>query len=156
MKLQQGLIRGVVALGCVLAGLAHAQGTPTGQGAARQGLIAPDAQLVMCFDMAQAIDGVRYREVWASASQAVRAKVSDVEFVKGVTVMRRGVAAPSKRLWTRLDVQMQADQPDKNAPGGLYANCTFETQFGEVMRRETVSFRLDEDRQWRMAGYHLQ
>lgn len=124
--------------------------------AARQGVIAPEALLGMGFDVAQAIDGTRYRELWMTASQAVRAGVSDVDFVKGVTSMRRSVALPSKRLWMRLDVQRQTDQPDKGAPGGLYASCMFETQFGGVTRREIVSFRLDEDGQWRFAGYSLQ
>lgn len=41
-------------------------------------------------------------------------------------------------------------------PGGMYARCIFESQFGSAVCREIESFRLDEDRQWRFAGYHLQ
>lgn len=161
-----GLGARAAVVGWVLAaGLAQAQGVqqPASAAAAAaqpvvdQGLIAPGVLLGLGGQVAQAIDGVRYRELWAGASPAVRALVSDVDFVKGVTQLRsKDAGAPSRRTWVRLDLQQQPNQPDKRSPGGLYASCIFEAQFGSALRREIVSFRLDEDRQWRFAGYHLQ
>lgn len=160
-----GLAARASVVGWVLAaGLAQAQGVqqPASAAAVRQpvvdqGLIAPGVLLGLGGQVAQAIDGVHYRELWAGASPAVRALVSDVDFVKGVSQLRsKDAGAPSRRTWVRLDLQQQPNQPDKRSPGGLYASCIFEAQFGSALRREIVSFRLDEDRQWRFAGYHLQ
>ena len=42
-------------------------------------------------------------------------------------------------------------------PEGLYINVSFPTRFAKAPQpvRELVSFRLDEDKTWRLAGYSL-
>ena len=127
------------------------------QVANQQAGIAPAALLGISLLVVQAIDAVRYRELWSGASPAVRAFVSDVDFVKGVAQLRgKSPGVPTQRAWVRLDLQQQSARPETRSPGGLYATCTFESQFGSTPRREIVSFRLDEDGQWRFAGYNLQ
>lgn len=128
-----------------------------GQVMVDQGPISPGVLLGLGTQAVQAIDSARYRELWSLASTAVRAVVPEGDFVQGVTQMRsRDGVAPSRRTWIRLDLQQQPSKPEQRTPGGLFANCLFESQFGNVMRREMVSFRLDEDRQWRFAGYYVQ
>lgn len=128
-----------------------------GQVMVDQGLISPSVLLSLGTQAVQAIDSVRYRELWNVASTAVRTMVPEGDFVQGVTQLRsKDVGAPSRRTWVRLDLQQQPNRPEQRTPGGLYATCMFESQFGNVIRREIVSFRLDEDRQWRFAGYNVQ
>ncbi|MGH8087118.1 MAG: DUF4019 domain-containing protein, partial [Stenotrophomonas sp.] len=47
--------------------------------------------------------------------------------------------------------------PGATVPEGLYINVSFPTRFANSAQpvRELVSFRLDEDRVWRLAGYSV-
>ncbi|MCF5965203.1 DUF4019 domain-containing protein, partial [Xanthomonas perforans] len=47
--------------------------------------------------------------------------------------------------------------PGAQVPEGLYVNVSFPTRFAKAQQpvRELVSFRLDEDKTWRLAGYSL-
>ncbi|MEE7567700.1 DUF4019 domain-containing protein, partial [Xanthomonas sp. Kuri4-3] len=47
--------------------------------------------------------------------------------------------------------------PGAQVPEGLYVNVSFPTRFANTPQpvRELVSFRLDEDKVWRLSGYSL-
>lgn len=102
--------------------------------------------------MADANDGGK---LWDGASVVARQAVSRAEFIKhlGDTHARLGAATQrGAPTITRVRYAQGAA-----VPAGLYVNVNFPTRFakGSQPIRELVSFRLDEDNVWRLAGYSL-
>lgn len=121
-----------------------------------ESLISPTVLLTQGHQTARAVDEGQYQGIWNHASPAVKALVPGDEFIKGVAGLRGGLGAPVRRIWVALTVQ-SGGQDGRLAPA-LYASAEFETTFSAAnaaVRREVVSFRLDEDQQWRFAGYSL-
>lgn len=129
---------------------------PVQQASAYESLISPTTLLTQSHQIARAVDQTQYQALWSGASPAIRAAISESEFAKGVAALRTGLGVPVRRLWISLNVQPLPQPVGRIAPA-LYANAEFETTFSgsKAVRRELVSFRLDEDQQWRFAGYTL-
>lgn len=148
-----------------MAGAGFAQQAPRAGGTAAnavqpanafESLISPTVLLTQGHQAVRAVDEGQYQGLWSSASPAVKALVPGDEFTKGVAGLRGGLGAPVRRIWVALTVQ-SGGQEGRLAPA-LYASAEFETTFSAAnatVRREVVSFRLDEDQQWRFAGYSL-
>lgn len=72
-------------------------------------------------------------------------------------------SVPNARGWVRWWGRGQGSVtrvkygPGAQVPEGLYVNVSFPTRFAKAQQpvRELVSFRLDEDKTWRLAGYSL-
>lgn len=112
--------------------------------------MAQAAQQVM-----QLVDANRTGEIWDGASAAMKRLVTRDEFVKQITIDRNRLGAVSTRA--NPTVSRSMFKAGAQVPEGLYINIATATKFANQPQpvRELVSFRLDEDRQWRVSGYSL-
>jgi len=103
----------------------------------------------------QMIDANRAGEVWDGASQTMKGTVTRDDFIRQLQADRAQLGAPGRRdapVVTRS--QFQAGEA---VPAGIYINVAFPTTFAGQAQpiRELVSFRLDDDRTWRISGYSV-
>ena len=103
----------------------------------------------------QLVDGNRIGEVLDGASAAMKQAVPRDEFIKQVTIDRNRLGAVGTRATP--EVSRSLFRPGQQVPEGLYINVRLATTFASNPQpvRELVSFRLDEDRVWRVSGYSL-
>lgn len=104
---------------------------------------------------AQLVDANRAGELWDGASAVARRAVPKAAFVSQLTTERTRLGALAGRgqpTITRVKYSAGAAVPE-----GLYINVSFPTRFANSAQpvRELVSFRFDEDKVWRLAGYSL-
>jgi len=105
--------------------------------------------------VAQLVDTQRAAEAWKGASAIARRSVTEQAFVAQLDADRKRLGALQSRgqpVVTRVKYA-----PGATVPEGLYINVSFPTRFANSAQpvRELVSFRLDEDRVWRLAGYSV-
>lgn len=101
------------------------------------------------------VDSNRAAEAWKGASAVARKAVPEQTFVNQLAADRKRLGALTSRgqpVVTRVKYG-----PGATVPEGLYINVSFPTQFANSPQpvRELVSFRLDEDKVWRLAGYSV-
>lgn len=103
----------------------------------------------------QMIDANRTGEVWDMSTAAVKQMIPRESFVQQITADRERLGAPSSR--GEAMVSRSQFQAGGEVPEGLYINVAFPTRFAnnEEPVRELVSFRLDDDKVWRVSGYSL-
>ena len=103
----------------------------------------------------QLVDANRIGEVWDGASATMKQAVTRDEFIKQVTIDRNRLGAASTRA--NPQVSRSLFRAGQQVPEGLYINVRSATKFANQAQpvRELVSFRLDEDRVWRVSGYSL-
>lgn len=115
-----------------------------------------DAEMTRAgLNAARLIDAGRAAEVWDGASTVARRAVARDAFVTQVAADRARLGELASRGHPSLTrVQYAAAGA---LPEGLYINVSFPTRFANSARpvRELVSFRLDEDRVWRVSGYSV-
>ncbi|MCL1634253.1 DUF4019 domain-containing protein [Luteimonas sp. SX5] len=101
------------------------------------------------------VDANRIAEVWEGASPTMKRLVTKDEFIKQVTIDRNRLGAPASR--GKAVVSRSQFNAGGQVPAGLYINVNFPTKFAKAPQpvRELVSFRLDEDKVWRVSGYSL-
>lgn len=115
-----------------------------------------DAELsAAALQVAQLVDANRAAEAWKGASAVAKKSVSEAAFVSQLSADRKRLGALASRgqpLVTRVKYA-----PGATVPEGLYINVSFPSRFANSAQpvRELVSFRLDEDRVWRLAGYSV-
>ena len=115
-----------------------------------------DAELTAAaLQVAQLVDANRAAEAWKGASAVARKTVTEQAFVAQLGADRKrlgALAARGQPVVTRVKYA-----PGATVPEGLYINVSFPTRFANSAQpvRELVSFRLDEDRVWRLAGYSV-
>ncbi len=115
-----------------------------------------DAELTAAaLQVAQLVDTNRAAEAWKGASAVARKTVTEQAFVAQLGADRKrlgALAARGQPVVTRVKYA-----PGATVPEGLYINVSFPTRFANSAQpvRELVSFRLDEDRVWRLAGYSV-
>lgn len=135
---------------------AGAAPAPTVTAQQREALARQDAEMAgFARQVAELVDAGRAGEVWDGASEVTRKLVSRNDFT-------RGLAGDRDRLGTlvsRGQPSVTRIQYAANAavPQGLYLNVNFPTRFARTGQpvRELVSFRLDDDRVWRVSGYSV-
>ena len=122
----------------------------------RAALARQDADMTRAaLQVLQLVDANRTGEVWDGASEAMKRMVPRDEFIRQVTIDRNRLGAVASR--SAPEVTRSLFRPGQQVPEGLYINVRSATTFagnGEPVR-ELVSFRLDEDRVWRVSGYSL-
>lgn len=103
----------------------------------------------------QLVDQNRIGEIWDGASPVMKQAVSKEDFVRQIGSDRTAVGAVSGRA-NPLVSRTQGEEGGQ-VPAGLYINVSSATTFANQPNpiRELVSFRLDEDRVWRVSGYTL-
>lgn len=102
------------------------------------------------------VDAGRIGEVWDGASAVMKRVVPREEFVNQVSDERGRLGRPVDR--GTAGVTRTQFPAGARVPQGMYVNVATPTRFqksaGQVVR-ELVSFRLDEDRVWRVSGYSV-
>lgn len=103
----------------------------------------------------QMIDGNRAGEVWDGASATMKGAVTRDEFMRQLNIDRNRLGAPSAR--DQPVVSRSQFRAGEGVPEGIYINVASPTTFANQPEavRELVSFRLDEDRTWRVSGYSV-
>ncbi|MEN5367945.1 DUF4019 domain-containing protein [Stenotrophomonas sp. TWI273] len=115
-----------------------------------------DAEMsAAALQVAHLIDANRAGEAWKGASAVAKKSVTEQAFVSQLTADRQRLGALASRgqpVITRVKYAAGATVPE-----GLYINVSFPTRFANSAQpvRELVSFRFDEDRIWRLAGYSV-
>ncbi|WP_394687798.1 DUF4019 domain-containing protein [uncultured Xanthomonas sp.] len=115
-----------------------------------------DAQMAQAgLRAAQLVDAGRTGELWDGASVVAKKAVTRAVFVREIDAARarlgallgRGVASVAR-------VQYAAGS---QVPPGTYVNISFPSRFANAPQPvpELVSLRLDEDKTWRLVGYHV-
>lgn len=119
--------------------------------------IAPNALRDAALTVAQAVDAGQTAQLWQSASAVTRGAVQQPQFTASVAQARRAFPGPPlQRQWSGITLR-DVTAPQGNAKPGRYGSVDFGTVFGGGRRaHELVSFRLDEDGQWRFAGYVIE
>ncbi|MDQ0086119.1 hypothetical protein J2W35_006500 [Variovorax boronicumulans] len=98
------------------------------------------------------VDSGRLGDLWNAASPVTRQTVPKAQFIEGLAEARKPLGAPSSRMWMMLARQQVGTE--KGVMGGQYMSIEYQTSFAKgVIKRELVSFRLDEDKIWRFSGY---
>lgn len=119
-------------------------------------LVKQDAQMAAAgLRAAQLVDAGRSGELWDGASEVAKKAVTREAFVRQIGAERarlgalvgRGVASVAR---VRYGAGAQV-------PAGVYVNVSFPSRFANAPQpiRELVSLRLDDDRTWRVVGYHV-
>jgi hypothetical protein len=137
----------------VFAPLALAQTPPPASaGAAAPAFQGVDRLIGAGLAIVQAVDERRIVAVWEGASPQLRNSVPRDTFVQNLTQIRRNAGALRTREWRsaeRLNIRGMANVPD-----GLYVNVVFDAEYAAIPQaRDLVTFRLDADGAWRLAGY---
>lgn len=115
-----------------------------------------DAEMTQsALGVARLIDANRAAEVWDGASAVARRAVARNAFSAQISADRARLGALISRgqpSITRVQYAAGAAVPE-----GLYISVSFPTRFANSAQpvRELVSFRLDEDRVWRVSGYSV-
>ncbi|MGN0859817.1 MAG: DUF4019 domain-containing protein [Stenotrophomonas sp.] len=122
----------------------------------RQALARQDSQMAAAAaQVAVLIDGGRAGEVWDGASEVMRKAAARPAFIQAMGDDRQRLGAMRQRGEPSVTrVQYAAGGA---VPPGVYLNVSFATLFANSAQpvRELVSFRLDEDRTWRVSGYSV-
>lgn len=103
----------------------------------------------------QLVDQNKGGEVWDGASSVAKGVVAKDRFVQQISADRQKLGAPVTR--SQVAVTRAVYAAGKQVPAGNYINVVFATKFTNAPEavRELVSFRLDEDKTWRLSGYSL-
>lgn len=103
----------------------------------------------------QMVDANRIGEVWDSASAAMKGLVTRDDFIEQITSDRNTLGKVTSR--GKAVVGHSRFPAGGKAPQGLYINIAVPTRFANLDKpvRELVSFRLDDDKTWRVSGYSL-
>lgn len=115
----------------------------------------PNALLNAAAQVAQAVDREQTGALWDGASAITRKRVTRNDFIAAVQKARKPLGTVSGRAWAA--VRRQSVASGGQVPAGQYASVELTTTFSSrKVARELVSFRLDEDGVWRLAGYVLE
>ena len=101
------------------------------------------------------VDAGRLDEVWEGASPLIKRLVPRSEFAAQVGADRKRLGAVVSR--GAPIVGREHYPAGGRVPQGEYLNVAIPTRFANAQQpvRELVSFRLDEDRVWRVSGYSV-
>ena len=103
-----------------------------------------------------AVDRYEMGSVWDRASAVMKNSVARDAFVASTAQRRAALGAVRSRDWTTV-ARVVVTQAGGPLPPGQYLTVRL-TSMGDSGRRmeEVISFHLDGDGQWRLAGYGLQ
>lgn len=119
----------------------------------------PNSMVMAAMQAAQLVDAGRAAEMWEGGSAVAKQAVKKDAFVQQITTARAPLGQPVSRAW--LSVIRQSIQPSQasagSPPGGDYVSVRFATRFSSGRTvAELVTFRLEENGTWRVAGYAIQ
>jgi ATPase subunit of ABC transporter with duplicated ATPase domains len=102
--------------------------------------------------IAQMVDRNRSGAVWDGASSVAKQTNSRADFIQKTSADRARLGAFSSR---KLMAVTRTFSKGGKLPAGVYINVNYATQFANSRQpiRELISFHLDNDKTWRVAGY---
>lgn len=103
----------------------------------------------------QMIDHDKASEVWDGASAVAKAQVARNAFIASIAKDRQQLGVPRARR--QVAVTRHANPEGGQVPAGYYISVVHATTFANMQApvRELVSFRLDDDKTWRVSGYSV-
>jgi predicted DNA-binding protein (UPF0251 family) len=103
----------------------------------------------------QMVDANQIGQIWDNASATMKRMVTRDDFVKQITIDRNKLGKVASR--GKPGVSRSQFPAGAAVPEGFYPNVAVPTTFAKAPKpvRELVSFRLDEDKTWRVSGYSL-
>ena len=154
MKRNKGIMPALVLAMAASTGMAQAQQQHAAPPPARQAAAAglqPTQFLQGAESVVRMIDAGQVAEVWDGGSAVLKQAVKREAFLKQVTDIRTKLGAVSRREW--VSISRQAGGQQDKLPPGEYVSVAFVSGFAKGTTREVVSFRRDQDGQWRVTGY---
>ncbi len=131
---------------------ARAQVSNSGQ---RVATLGPTDFLNAALFVIGSVDRYEIAEIWEKSSPIMKASVAKDQFIASVAQRRATLGGVTGRDWIAI---MRVIISEKTAPlpPGRYISVRFRTtgQSGKSLE-EVVSFHLDTDGQWKMAGYSI-
>ncbi|WP_338445560.1 DUF4019 domain-containing protein [Pelagerythrobacter marensis] len=126
-----------------------------GSPAAAPAQLGPSDFLNAALHIVAAVDRYEMGEIWDKSSPIMKASIPRDRFVGNTAQQRAMLGAVSNREW-RAIMRVVLDTGDGPLPPGRYMSVRFATagQSGITME-EVVSFHLDADGQWKLAGYTI-
>lgn len=124
--------------------------------ALRAQVVSQDAEMSKAAGLViQLVEQNKGGEVWDGASSVAKGVVTKDRFVQQITADREELGVPVAR--SQVAVTRAVYAAGDEVPAGNYISVVFATKFTNAPEpvRELVSFRLDEDRTWRVSGYSL-
>ena len=114
-----------------------------------------DAYIQAGLGIVSAIDRYEMGAVWDSASAIMKSSVPQDRFIANIAQRRAQLGTIRNREWMSV-TKVPIATADGSLPAGQYVSVRFATagNNGKVME-EVISFRFDDDGQWRLVGYTL-
>ncbi|WP_428685759.1 DUF4019 domain-containing protein [Sphingopyxis sp.] len=123
---------------------------------ARAAPLGPSNFLDAALGVVGAVDRYEMAIVWDASSPVMKASVPKDRFIANVAQRRAVLGSIRTRDWVSV-MRVPVAKASGSLPAGQYMSVRFATvgQNGSTME-EVVSFSLDSDGQWRLAGYTIQ
>lgn len=97
------------------------------------------------------IDSGKYAESWEKTSQLFKSKVTKDQWVDAMNQVRAPLGAVQSRKLSSANYDKKPGPPEAE-----YVVLKYDTSFAQLPAAvETVSFTLDKDHKWRLAGYYI-
>ena len=146
----------VFAIALGLSGPASGQTPGSPQAPAQAATLGPSSFLDAAQNVVNAIDRYEMATVWDVSSPIMKSSIPKDRFVANVAQRRAMLGSIRTRDWTSI-MRVPITKAGGPLPVGQYISIRFATtgQNGKATE-EVVSFSLDKDGQWRMAGYTIQ
>jgi hypothetical protein len=143
---------------CIAAVITFAASTTLLAQSQAQDEVSVDAVLSQAQATLRQIDSrVTAAAVWDSASPLMRSALKKEAFLARIENDRVDVGPIAERTWQSITRTVNAETNAERVPAGNYISINTMAQDvnGQLMR-ELISFRLENDRKWRMTGYVAQ
>ncbi|MDR1075626.1 MAG: DUF4019 domain-containing protein [Xanthomonadaceae bacterium] len=103
----------------------------------------------------QLVDQGRFAEIWAGVSPVAKAVTQEAEFARQVGQDRERLGAVESRRQANINRVMYREGGE--VPAGHYITVVYAAKFANAAQpiQELVSFHLDPDEVWRVAGYSV-
>ncbi|MEO7065290.1 MAG: DUF4019 domain-containing protein [Rhodanobacter sp.] len=102
--------------------------------------------------VATLVDQNKIGEVWDGASAIAKQATTRADFVSRISADRAQLGTLTSR---KLMAITRTQSKGGKVPAGNYVNVNYSTQFSKAKQpvRELISYHLDTDNTWRIAGY---
>ena len=102
--------------------------------------------------VARIVDEGKAGDLWDGASAVVKQMVPRQRFTDTVAAAREPLGPAASRAWASVTRTTSPGTPE--LPAGQYVTVQYDTSFGAgKTAKEMISFRLDDDKTWRITGY---
>ncbi|AKM08173.1 DUF4019 domain-containing protein [Pelagerythrobacter marensis] len=118
--------------------------------------LGPSEFLNAALHIVAAVDRYEMGDIWDKSSPIMQASIARDRFVGNTAQQRAMLGAVSNREWRAIMRVVISPSDNGPLPPGRYMSIRFATagQSGITME-EVVSFHLDTDGQWKLAGYTI-